>query len=292
MRLHRQLEAMLREGRHQLVLQEAERLWQSGTTAPSLLVWVAVWACRAAGGVRNWGLASDWAERGLDLESKEVEARGILSFSHGRALLFIGDLIRSEREWRRFLEVAASCETLRRVEPDARYNLGLLLRTLGRTEEAFAEFARASQRFSEYGRSLSVALCHYETAWTLLLERRHEEAGVVLEQTRAALVGVNSQELETDLAIALALYHSQVGEAHEADRICGHLQEAADLAPRQRADIAWILGSNALLRGDLALAAAHLTLSHEAAVQDWWPPQLERINQLRENLLAQQGTGR
>lgn len=289
---HETLEGMLRAGRSQEVLSEAERLIDLPDLTPKEALWVSVWACRAAGGLQEWGRAITWADRGLEVGTHDAEAEGILRFSAARALLYIGDLIRAGRELERFLHLSMSTPQLAPAIADAHFNLGHLRRLLGQSDAAVTAFLRARNEYAAQGRDYRRVLSQYEIAWTYLQAGEPAFAEPHLSAVRQEVSEIRDDELQVDLALAEGLYHTLQGEYTQTLSICSGLAHERLLPPRQRAELHWLLGQCALLQEDLDGAARHLLASQNAAAADWWPPQMERIARLRENLMARQASGR
>lgn len=280
--LHHQLEAMLRRGETEEVLAEAERYVAGQTGDLTEAVWVHVWACRSANRQERWGEVIAWADRGLPLAGGESEAEGILRFTVAKALMHTGDLLRAERELTRFRALAEQVESLRKALPDGLFNLAHLQRWLRRTTESTRLFREAARAYQSMGMRQQVAQCHIEVGWSHLLSGALHEAESALEQAREGVGTGSDPELQTDLTIATALYCHAIGDTVQSDRLCSHVDGAV---PRQAGEIAWILGKNALARGELAQAAHYLAAAHDTAVELWWPPLLERVEELRVDLV-------
>lgn len=289
---HEPLEGMLRAGRNQDVLCEAERLTELTDLTPMEALWISVWACRAAGGRQEWGRAVSWADRGLELGPLHSEAEGILRFSAARALLYIGDLIRAGRELERFLHLSAENPRLAPAVADAHFNLGHLHRLLARHEEAVNAFLKAQDEYGAQGRDCRRVLSQYEVAWTYLLAGEPDAAEPYLLAVRQGAAALRDDEFQVDLALAEGLYHTLQGDYARVRSTCEALRQDRVLPPRQNAELHWLLGQCALLQDDLADAAHHLSASQSAASSDWWPPQMERIARLKESLMARQNLGR
>lgn len=280
---HHQLEAMLRNGEDEQVLAEAERYFAGGRGDPSEAVWVCAWACRSANRLERWGLVITWADRGLPLAGEEPEAEGILRFTVAKALMHAGDLLRAERELIRFRALAEVVPALRRALPDGLFNLAHLHRWLGRSHESNRLFRETAGAYEAMGMPLEVAQCHLEIGWNHLLSGALSDARDALDQVRCGGGQCDTSDLQTDLMIATALYCHVTGDTAESDRICESAGGA--IHPRQAGEIAWIRGKNALVRGELNQAAHYLAAAHDAAVDLWWPPLLERVEALRANLV-------
>ncbi len=281
--LHHHLEAMLRSGKYEEVLAQAEAYFQSRSAGEEKeAVWVAAWGCRSANRLERWGQVIAWADRGLRIAGPHPEAEGVLRFTVAKALMHTGDLLRAERELRRFLMLAEQLPALRKALPDGLYNLAHLQRWLRRTQDSLRLFREAAAAYQAQGQRHQVAQCHLEIGWSHLLAGGLAEAESELDQARALGADRNT-ELEGDMAIASALYCHLAGDTVQSDQIC---METGSLLPRQAGEVAWILGKNALARGDLMRAAEYLAVAHDAAVELWWPPLLERVEELRGALVA------
>jgi len=242
--------------------------------------------------MRAWGKAVAWAERGLETTPLEPAAEGALRFFAGTALTYVGDLLRAELELTRFLQLAKEHGIYRELQGDARFNLAYLMRSLKRPAAELHQFTRAAEAYAAMGRWGRVLACRYEIAWCRLMAGEPALAARELDDLRQGLAEAGDAELSIDVQIATALYHQQMGHLDEARTICRELLALEQPTPaRQLADIAWILAEAALQQGDMAAARQHTAEAYEAAVEDWWPPQMERIGSLRERLLARPGAG-
>lgn len=284
---------MLRgSGQHEAVLEEAQRYFTQPRRDQSEAVWVAVIAGWAALGSENWGQSVAWADRGLALAPKDDEAIERLLFCAGTALIYTGDLFRAERELLQVTKLAGSLPVLRSLAGDACFNLGFVNRALDRPEPELHWFRMAAERYQKQGRRSRELACQYEIGWCHLLAGRPGEALPALDGARGGLPADGYPDLEVDLQIAMALYHSLTGGPHEAENSCHNLMNQVDLLARQQAEIYWILGTTALARGDRALAALHADEAFAAVIADWWPPQVKRIEQFRRSLVHSAGKGR
>lgn len=277
---------------HEAVLGEALRYFTQPHRDRSEAVWVAVIAGWAALGAENWGQSVAWADRGLALGSGDEEAIGRLRFCAGTALIYTGDLFRAELELLQVTKIAGSLPVLRSLAGDACFNLGFVNRALGRPEPELQWFHMAAEQCQRQGRRSRELACQYEIGWCHLLAGRPAEALPALDGAREGLPTDGYPELEADLQIAMALYHSLTGAPHEAETLCLSLMNQVDLLGRQQAEIYWILGRSALAKGDRAHAILHADDAFAAAVEDWWPPQVKRIEQFRRSLNHFAGRGR
>ncbi len=286
------LETLLRSGQNHLVLQEAEQFFARSGADSEAAQWVAAAAAAAAGALGRWSAAVSWAEKGLVGSRLDREAEGRLRFYLGTALMYTGDLFRSQRELGRAQELVARTPALRSLSGHILFNLGYGKRALRATAEAVDCFREAERAFAAEGRTARALTCRYEVAWSLLLEERAAEAWPYLEGVEAELSRLGDPSLEVDVAIARSLFHAIRGEYAEAEQICRDLIGTGEVPPRQRADAAWILGRSALESGDLEAAARHLNEAYEVATRDWWPAQIERIEEWKGRLASRRCLGR
>lgn len=284
---------MLHAGAYELLLAEADRHFAGGGTESVVDVWVAVRACQAAGGMRAWGRAVAWADRGLALAEGCAgsgtcrEAELLLRFLTGTALLYTGDLLRAGRELADFRRSVPAFPGLRRLLGDALYNEAYLMRALGRREEEATCFAEAARVYREQGRERQVAVCGYELGWTLLLAGQADEAATYLAAVDGSSGAAGDDDLAADIQIAWALYHHVEGALERSEAICQMLLLTRDELPhRQQADLFWVMGRNALARGLRDRAAGLAEQACQAAVEDWWPPQMERLCAFQVQVMA------
>jgi len=247
--------------------------------------WAAVQACRDAMEEQDWGRARQRAERGLRLAGLDPEASGILHLLLAQAFMQIGDLLRAEQELRRFMRAAKQCQSLAREQGEALLSLSHLDRLLGREDEAIKHMRQAWVAHDLAGRRDRVAHCRFELAWGYLTAGRIPEAERHLRALQAQQMRDCAASLQVDLQIATALCHSLRGDVRESDRIARAVLVRPDLQHRHRAEAALVLGCNALHDGELQTADALLNMAHAAAVEEWWPPQLERIHLARRRLV-------
>ncbi|HEY3369144.1 MAG TPA: hypothetical protein VGK74_29160 [Symbiobacteriaceae bacterium] len=178
------------------------------------------------------------------------------------------------------------------MEGDALLTLAHLMQAMRQPDREVGYLREAAAAYTAHGRLVQALACRYEIAWSLLTDGRPTEALPALEAASAGLNAHGYPELEIDVTLAWALYHSLCGHVADADALCRPLLRRPDLTDRQIADCAWILGAGALARSDLDMAAVYAADARAAAVQHWWPPQLTRIAELQQRLnaaLAQPG---
>lgn len=241
-------------------------------------------------GLSDWGQVIDRAARGLKREGLPPEQEVHLRFWLGLALCETGDLYRAEQELQRVVELGAS--TLTEIQADAIFRLGQIHRLLRRPDREVAAFQEAARRHAGLSQVDRAVRCHLEAGWSLLLAGRTKEALPELEAAVAGLRALDAPDLGRDLTILRALYLSTTGERQASDQLCLEVLDRPPLKPMQRAEIAWILGCNALAEGDRTAAELHAAIAHAHAVEAWWPPQMERIDQLRKRLASGGGESR
>jgi tetratricopeptide (TPR) repeat protein len=278
------LESMLRAGQAELVLQEADRYFKGAGKKHPDDQWIAVRAVQAAGQLRSWGLSVAWADRCWRTAPVEPEIVGLLHFYKGTALIYIGDIYRAEAELQQFRAVAVEVPKLQALAGDVLFNLAYVKRLLGEPQRETQLFAEAAQAYEAAGRSGQVAGCQYEISWSLLLAGSPDDAALYLQAAVAALLQSDEPTLPAKLALATALLQALRGSLLRANRICERVVRRYAILPEQIADAHWILGCNALKAGDRARAASHAADAYDAAIQHWWPPQLDRINALKAQI--------
>jgi tetratricopeptide (TPR) repeat protein len=283
-----QVEAMLQACEYQLVLQEAKRFFaQPDANAKDGAVWWCVGASWSATQLHRWAAAIAWADRGVPCARGDQEAIGWLKFYAGSASAHIGDLMRAERELQQFRLLAADCPKLRRIDGDALYNLGYVARARSLLADEIEYFTKAQEAYRMVGLAGKSLASAYEIGWSYLLAGRPLDAEPVLTAVAAAFHPHEDPILHVDLSIAMALFHSQCGRLALSDQLGEALLQTEELSDQRLADIKWILARNALERGDHAEATRHVTTAYEAALEHWWPPQLERIDRLRRQVTSQ-----
>lgn len=286
--LRRELEARLLGGDPRGVLERAAELLPPSTPKSPDAAWGAVMASRAGGALGEWGKAVAWAERGLAL-GPDPEATGWLNLLLGTALMYTGDAFRSERCLKAFLSAASAAPALARLMPDCLFNLAHLTRFMRHDPAREAEcFRQAACEFSARGRYSQVLLCHAEAGWSYLMAGRPHEALPELEAAAAGLEQHGDPALQVYVQICWALYYRQSGEYARSQAICLELDARADLSAGQRADVAWLLGSNARSLGDWPAAAGWAEKAYEQALEDRWPLQIHRIEALRNSVPMRQ----
>lgn len=248
---------------------------------------MALAACGAAGNRGDWCRAVMWAQHGLALRVDEPEANWKFQFYLGTAAMYLGDLFRAKRELRGFV---ASVERTARCRPwlgHALFNLGYVSRCLGNLGEEVEYFKRAGSAYLDSGLDARATVCCYEVAWALLLAgRSDEEVLIELTAVEKALDRLSDPELALDLQIGWALYHSLVGNLDKSSAICSDIVQQEGTPSRQLADVMWIWACNAERQGDFQGAVAHCQIALEAALDDYWPPQVKRVEDLRRRLVA------
>lgn len=292
MRLRRELEVKLRQGEFAEVLEAAEAKLTEGAVPPADAAWVCVFACRAAGALGAWGKAVGWAERGLSSEPCDDEATGWLEFLLGTALMYTGDALRSERMLRSFLARCKLVPALSRLEADGLYNLALTLQFQRRSADVADAFREAAARYAEQGRLSRALCCRVDLVWELANSGQLEAANVELTAIQAEIESDGDAETEGDLTLATALYCRATGIPGQSDELCRRLLATPGILPRQMADLYWIMGCNALDRGDTHAAEDCVSRAREEASRDWWPLQLDRIERLATALKARVTMGR
>lgn len=246
-------------------------------------------AAKLGSGPSEWGRVITWAERGLKRQGLRREREGYLRYWLGLALYETGDLYRAEQELRRVVELGESVRALAELQADGCYRLGLVHRLLRRPDREVAAFRRAARLHMALGSPERTVQCFIDTGWSLLLAGRETEALPELEAAAAGLTGVDAPDLEIHLRILRALSLSLTGDRQASDGCCLDLLNSPPLQPWQRAEVAWILGCNALERGDRTAAELHGAIAYEHGLQAWWPPQMDRIAQLRRRLASADG---
>jgi tetratricopeptide (TPR) repeat protein len=289
--LQNRFDGMLSAGQFDLLLQEAGRFFASieqGAEAadPDETAHVALRACQAACARSNWGKAVSWADRGLQAAAPGTEDGAMLHFLAGTALMYTGDLLRAERELRRFLQAVRTSSGLRRFLGDALYNLAHLMRCLGRHEHELSTFGEAAAAYMAQGRGHRVATCEYDMGWCLLLQGQIAAAVPHLSAAGQLLDAGSDPEGMVDLQTARALLHHLRQENAEAGAICQRLLGGAELPCRQRADLLWLQGLLALAEGDRRQAARLAAEACDVAAEDWWPPQMERLSAFHHKVSA------
>lgn len=249
-------------------------------------------AAMLGSGHSDWGRVISRAERGLKGAGIAPEREGLLRYNLGLALSETGDLFRAEQELQRVVALGEGPADLAELQADALYRLGQIHRLLRRLEQEVESFRQAACRHTRLRQMDRAVRCQIEAGRALLLAGRTYEALPELEAAAAGLLVLDAPDLMIELAIVQALHESLSGNWQASDRRCLELLDNPPLGPAQRAEIAWILGCNALAAGDRTAAELHAAIGHEYAVEAWWPPQMERINDFRRRLAAGDGESR
>lgn len=283
--VRRLLEGMLAAGQPGEALEMAVEYF-AGPVDPPEAVWVALHACKASGMLADWGQALVWAERGVALNrGADLEATGWLHFRLGTALMYTGDVYRSERELQRYLQIAPSIPLLKRHLGEGLFNLGILARCLQQADEELAYLNRAEAAFAEYGRHNRVLRCLIEKAWTFMMTGQLESARNALERVDAAFAEHGDPESAVDAGTYWAWYHYLTGNLDRSSSLCEELLQL-DMKPGQRADILWVSAQVMQGFGDLVAARTQADRAYDEALSDHWLWQVVRIEELRRSLPA------
>lgn len=240
----------------------------------------------------DWGRLIARAEGDLRRDGLTPEKEGLLRYRLGRGLCETGDLYRAARELERVVALGERAAALAELQADSLYCMGLVHRLLGRLAQEVAAFRRAVRCHARLQQTDRALRCQIEVAWSLLLADCTEEALPELEAASAGQKSVDAPDLSVQLEIARALCLSQLGDRRSSDQCCLGLLDRPPLQPAQRADIAWILGLNALTAGNDTAAEIHAAIALGYALEAWWPPQMERVEQLRRRLACGGGGSR
>jgi tetratricopeptide (TPR) repeat protein len=281
------MEAMLTAGEPALALETAGRYFSGQVTDPTEAVWVAIWACRAAGVLGRWGEAVSWAERGQSLEGwNDPEAAGWLQFRLGTAVMYVGDICRSERELTAFVQIAPQIPSLKKHRADGLFNLACLARLKPASQDDLRLFQEAQRDYHAHGRFNRALACQPQIAWSHLSRGNLEAARAALAQADAELADHGDPETGVDLQTTWAWYHHLRGDCEQSVSLCRAVLKEPAATGGKQADVLWILALNAMQEGDHGHAAVLAEEAYGHAVADWWPPQLLRIENLRKSLRA------
>ncbi|HYF91741.1 MAG TPA: hypothetical protein VD969_05815 [Symbiobacteriaceae bacterium] len=284
--LRERLNESLRLGQTAEVLAAADAYFHEHPDPSAEALWVAAYACRAAGARGQWGQAVRWSEQAKALKVKETEAEGWIQLVLGAAQMYLGNAYRAEKALAAFDRLARRSPRLRSLQPYADFNRAILMRFLRRHAEEIASLQKASQGFTALDCARESLQCRLEIAWAHLLQ---SEPGLALPELDEAsrLLGTGGDaDLKTDAAIGWALYYRLTGDLDRAERLCQEVLNNVALPPRQEADALWIAGCVARARGDLAQARQLGDEAHRIAARDYWPMQVERIEALRSVAIA------
>lgn len=246
-------------------------------------------AMLGAGDLR-WGRLITRTERALRRPQITPVREGNLRFWLGVALFETGDLLRAEQELQRVNQLGGEFPDLAQRRAEALFRLGMIYRLLRRPHREAESFREAADRFTALGLAEGAIRSRVAISWSLLLAGCAIEALPWLEGAAAGLAALDApEEMRVDLGIAQAFFLSLMGDRQTSDSHCFDLLGRPPLRPVQRADIAWILGCNALAAKDRTAAELHAGIAHSYAVAAWWPPQLARVDQLRQRLESVRG---
>lgn len=243
--------------------------------------WVAVAASRAAGLLRRWQTAAEWAERGLRQRSLDNEARAWLHYFGGTASIYLGDVRRSERELRRVEELGHKVPGLALAIAKARFNLGILMHMSGQLEEHRRYIQQAADGFGALGITAMVVRCRLEIAWSYLLAGFPLQAHAELVGTETEIAGQSDEELSLNFSLAMALYHSLQGDIDKSTTLCQEILASPTDEIGLKAEAAWIMGCNCKASGHWEEAVDFANEAHHYAWMDFWQPRIERIEALR-----------
>lgn len=285
MTLRTELERLLLAGQYKHMIEIAPQRFQASEN-PDERVWVAITACKAAGAVGQWSAAMRWAEQGLELSSLSEEALALLCFYGGTAHLYGGDPHLSDRHLRRFLELAGRTDTVAKLLPDGFFSLMYTMRYLCRVDEERRFAKEAAAAYARHGRFSQVAQIYVDLAWAELHREELEAAAAALERAASFMNEHGDSELRIKQQLCLALTYQLESDFTQSNRVCEHLLTDPDLTIAQEADLAWILGRNALRLGDGAAARKWSERAYECAVEQWFPLQLAYVEQLRSSVTA------
>lgn len=278
---------MLRSGQYRAVLAMIEETVGDAPITSVELQWATVMASRAAANLKAWGRSVEWADHGLNYQDGEPEATGWLHLMLATALMYVGDVYRSEREFKDFFAIATEVPALARLVPDALFNHAFLQRFFDRPEAEIHLFEAAASRFSDCGRHRQALQARVEIAWARLMQGRAGDARAILDAISPALAEHGDEELRADARIETALCYHLTADFSSAASLCADLWNDHSLQIRQKADVAWLCGMNARRQGDPDKAAFWAGEAYRLAVEDWWPLQVQRIEEFRKSLLIQ-----
>lgn len=249
---------------------------------------MAIYACRAAGALGEWGKLVTWAERGL-ARKPDPEANAWLHLLQGTGLMYVGDPLRAERALRVFVGAEPRPSSiLHRLYPDGWFNLGCLMRLLRRTGEELACFERAVAAFEAVDRTYQAQFSRLELAFGHLLAGNPAAARPLLERVARYTADGSDAGLETFALTCWAHYYRLVGELERSQQTCEQLLERTDLPVGSRAEALLVMSCNARDRGQERESAALIEQAYADALVHWSPSQLHRVETFMGQLAAKQ----
>ncbi len=242
--------------------------------------------------VSDWKQVKSKAERGLRGKNLTPEREGTLRYRLGSACFALGDLLRAEQQFYRYLDLTPGRVTLEPMSAHVHEQMGQIHRLLKRPSREVDSFRRAAAAYEAAGQMVDALRCRLHAAQSLLWAGRAEAALPDLLMVLTGLSLVEAPELRLKAALAHGLYLGLTGSREAGRLLCMTLLDTPPLLPADRAEVAWLLGENALAMGDLTAAELHGAIAHHHALAVWSPPQLERIESLQRRIRRAAGGSR
>lgn len=284
--LRNYLEKLLRQGATGRVIKEATEYFRHKPKPSPEALWVTVAACKACEKEQALGVALKWAEVAEEMKGLDPEAAGHLNFVLAKVHMRIGNWPRAECAVKSFMAAAEHLPALRPLIPWAYHNWALIERYLQREGPEISHLCAALEGYSAFGLRQQALHCRLEIAWSFLLREEPAFAFPYLKDALAAMDIDGTADLREDVETISALYRFQTHDLAAAEADCEKILARAGVTPRRAADAHWILGLIARARRDLVSASDHAELALDSALDDYWPPQVERINALRRGVMA------
>ena len=278
--MRERMEAMLRSGRASSVIEAANLHFGASPPPNAETVWMAVAAMRASASLMAWGQVVEWAERAQALKAHDKEAEGWIHLFLGVAHMYLGNIQRSEKALAAFRRTARKTPALERLLPYGLYNWAKLMRFQGRPDQEVKHLQQAARAFGQQNRQKEQLQSELAIVWSYLLRGLPTEADAQWRMLEDRLSECDDVEVHHNAELARALHASLLGNTTESDAICRTLLSCDGLLTGQRIDALWVLGCNARARGDMALTEEFAQQARQLVIQDYWPPQAERVEAL------------
>jgi hypothetical protein len=202
------------------------------------------------------------------------------------ACMHTGDYCRADRSLQSFQQYAEYTDTLKKAIPLAHRNKAVLMQCMKRAGADIPLYQVALAAYQADGRYEQVLRCRVDLAWSFLL------SGIVTagSQELAACNDITLDDVEAELLhdyrIAQALLLRLQGDIQKSTHLITQELREPDLTPGQQAELLWMMALNAQSVGNAELAWHSIEQARKFAVDEWWPPLLERVEAVRQALLA------
>lgn len=268
---------------------QLDRLLRSGPLTPAERAGAHLLACMLRQRQRRWLSAVHSGEAALEAAATAGLAH-LTAAAHlelAAALTGLGDTPRALDHLEASLDQACLAEGGQALAARAHALLGANRTHRREYAAAIAHYKQAAALYAACGDAAGQARSWREVAWCLLVLDRAPEALPYLDQVEAYLA---AHPADHDLANALvadrALCCRHLGQIAASMALCQELfvPGRPGVAPRHRAQGAWVAGLNALDLGRLDEARMFATVALEQAMRAEWPFLTNQAGALRRRV--------